>query len=117
LQHVLIERDVYYTSNGRLENVMRYGVQGRPIRLDSSSYFMLGDNSPNSQDARYAFSRDPSDPVVGPHLQGTDYPLGTVPGDQLIGRAFLVYWPGFLPVTPWGGVNFLPDAGRIRWIH
>ena len=57
---------------------------------------------------------------LGPHLraayeQGT-YELGTVPADQMIGRAFFVYWPGFMPLSS-KGPNLLPDLGRVRWIH
>ena len=29
----------------------------------------------------------------------------------MIGRAFFVYWPGFLPLTA-QGPNLLPDLGR-----
>lgn len=121
LRHVLIERDVYYTSDigvRRREDSV-YGVQGHPIRLGPNDYFLLGDNSPNSQDARYSFAGRGTDPV-GPHLKEAEargtYQRGTVPRDQLIGRAFFVYWPGFMPLTPWGP-DFLPDLGRARWIR
>ena len=113
LRHVLIERDVYYTSDMRYGF---YGVQGHPITLGPNDYFVLGDNSSNSLDARFAFSQERGDPA-GPHLKGRgDFQLGTVPGDQLIGRAFLVYWPGFQPLTS-QGPDILPDTGRVRWIR
>lgn len=117
LRHVLIERDIYYRSTiGRERG---YGVQGRPIQLANNQYYMLGDNSPSSQDSRYAFA--PSDAqAIGPHLRERyehhDFQLGTVPDDQLIGPAFFVYWPGFLPIFP-SGPNILPDLGRLRWIE
>ena len=53
--------------------------------------------------------------VRAAYEQGT-YELGTVPADQMIGRAFFVYWPGFMPLTA-KGPNLLPDLGRVRWIH
>jgi signal peptidase I len=113
LRHVLIERDVFYTSN---MDYGQYGVQGHPLVLGDNEYFLIGDNSPNSQDARFAFARPWEDPR-GPHLrQRDDFHAGTVPGDQLIGRAFFVYWPGFQPLTP-RGPNILPDVGRARWIR
>ena len=113
LRHVLIERDVYYTSDVRYGC---YGIQGHPITLGPNDYFVLGDNSSNSLDARFAFSQERGDPT-GPHLKGRgDFQLGTVPGDQLIGRAFLVYWPGFQPLTS-RGPDILPDPGRVRWIR
>lgn len=117
LRHVLIERDVYYTSNIHLRDRPGYGVQGSPLKLGPDAYFLLGDNSPNSQDARFAFSRQDQPPVIAPHLRArSDYQPGTVPRDQLLGRAFFVYWPGFQPLTP-RGPNLLPDFGRARWIH
>ena len=117
LRHVLIERDVYYTSDVRLAGRPGFGVAGDPIQLGPDEYYLLGDNSPNSRDARFAFSRSDRPPVIGPHLTARkDYHPGTVPGDQLIGRAFFVYWPGFLPLTS-SGPNVLPDLGRARWIR
>ncbi|HPM23776.1 MAG TPA: S26 family signal peptidase [Phycisphaerae bacterium] len=119
LRHVLIERDVYYTSEVHGGERVAVGLQDRPIQLGPDEYFVLGDNSPNSLDGRFAFSRADQEPV-GPHLQAElergVFHAGTVPADQLIGRAFFVYWPGFLPLTP-NGLNVLPDLGRTRWIR
>jgi len=123
LRHLLIERDVYYTSDAQTPAGPGYAVQGNPIQLGPHDYFVLGDNSPNSLDARFAFAGARGNPI-GPHLApGTarmagrePFHAGTVPADQLIGRAFFVYWPGFLPLTP-QGPNLLPDLGRARWIR
>jgi len=115
--HLLIERDVYYTSGNlrALGTEPGTATQGHPITLKDDAYFMLGDNSPNSQDSRAWGANE-----LGPHLRTAyaegAYDIGTVPADQMIGRAFLVYWPGFLPLTP-RGPNVLPDLGRVRWIH
>jgi len=76
---------------------------------------MLGDNTSASKDSRLW-------DVVGPHLKdrGEAFQLGTVPRDQLIGKAFFVYWPSghrldWLPMfSRWGVV---PDVGRMRWIR
>ncbi len=123
LRHILIERDVYYTSdvhvgaNGSESRPL--GVQGSPIHLRSGEYFLLGDNSPNSQDARYAFAR-PGQDGVGPHLREAaargEFQRGTVPADQMIGRAFFVYWPGCMPIMS-RGPSLMPDLGRARWIR
>ncbi|MBU0618031.1 MAG: hypothetical protein KKI02_09965 [Planctomycetes bacterium] len=117
LAHVLIERDVHYTS-GRLRDHQTQagtGTQGNAIALNDDAYFMCGDNSPGSHDSRAWSEVD-----LGPHLRAAyadgAYQLGTVPADQMIGRAFFVYWPGFLPLSA-KGPNLLPDLGRVRWIH
>jgi signal peptidase I len=123
LRHLLIERDVYYTSDVRGlpggKEPTAFGVQGHPIQLGPHAYFVLGDNSPNSQDARYAFAGPGQNPV-GPQLTAAvargQFELGTVPADQMVGRAFFVYWPGCAPLTS-RGPNILPDFGRARWIR
>jgi signal peptidase I len=40
-------RDVHYGQQGT------NGVGGKAVRLQANQYFMLGDNSPNSEDSRY----------------------------------------------------------------
>jgi hypothetical protein len=73
---------------------------------------MLGDNSPQSKDSRLWWE-------IGPHLlcRGEAYQIGTVPEDQLIGRAFFVYWPsGFRPA--WAmRIALVPNVGEMRWIR
>lgn len=123
VSRVRVARDVFYVGvhsgppDGR--GRPRAGT-GNPLTLDKGEYFCLGDNSPESLDGRYWNA-------VGPHLDPANYTMGTVPADQMIGRAFFVYWPGFLPTwnrvlasehTRLGWINnLLPDFGRIRWIH
>ena len=117
LAHLRIERDVYYTSGNLREGMTQpgTGTQDHPITLRDDAYFVCGDNSPGSHD-----SRAWSESTLGPHLrqayEAHTYDLGTVPADQMIGRAFFVYWPGFMPFTE-KGPNLLPDFGRIRWIN
>ena len=106
LRALQIERDVYYRMVG---NEYLRAVPGRPVQLREDEYFVLGDNSPNSADGRIW-------DAAGPHLAGTAYTIGTVPRSQLMGRAFFVYWPGFLPL-PGGQWTIVPDLGRVRWIH
>lgn len=116
LAHLEIDRDVHYTRvRFRGAGGPGNGVSGNPIELPDDAYFVCGDNSPSSQDSRL-WTPD----MLGPHLQGAyqrgAYKIGTVPAGDMIGRAFLVYWPGFLPLTP-NGPNIVPDFGRVRWIN
>lgn len=115
LAHVLIERDVFYTSKSLDPRRVGIGVQGHPVKLGPDQCFVCGDNSPSSLDSRW-WAGQP----LGAHLRKAQeegkYQIGTVPADQMIGRAFFVYWPGFMPLFP-GLPNCLPDLGRVRWIH
>lgn len=114
LRHVRIDRDVHYTSRSP-NNLPGQGIEGSPIKLRGDEYFCMGDNSPASHDGRWWHSSDLGAHLRARHARG-EYTIGTVPADQMIGPAFLVYWPGFMPVLP-GGPNILPDFGRVRWIH
>ena len=78
---------------------------------------MLGDNTAASKDSRLW-------DVPGEHLLARDeaFQLGTVPEDQLIGKAFFVYWPSgyrlsWLPVPGLNRLGIIPDVGRMRWIR
>jgi len=68
-----IFKNVYYYRKGDFIS------NKNEIQIPEDSYFMLGDNSLHSQDSRF---------------------WGVVPDKNIIGKAFLIYWP----VT------------RIRWI-
>jgi signal peptidase I len=47
LRHFRLYRDVHYGQQGT------NAVRGKSVRLGADQYFMLGDNSPNSEDSRY----------------------------------------------------------------
>jgi signal peptidase I len=47
LGHFRLYRDVHYGQQGN------NAVRGKSVRLDADQYFMLGDNSSNSEDSRY----------------------------------------------------------------
>jgi hypothetical protein len=123
IHHLNLQRDVYYRSDRQLNPATRqlgWGVMGHPIYLrpvegreQPGDYFMLGDNSPQSKDGRLWAASE-----VGPHLSmmRDNYQVGTVPGDQLIGRAFFVYWPA--GIRPLGrAIPIVPNVGRMRFIH
>jgi signal peptidase I len=88
-------RDIHYSRRGR----QAVGIE--PVRLGEEQYFVLGDNSANSEDSRF-------------------WPVGAVSEAQMLGPAFLVHlasrpldwhWAGRL------GQCQVPDLGRIRWIR
>jgi signal peptidase I len=91
LAHVALFRDLYYTSEGQGNG---RAVEGKPFTLNADEFFVLGDNSPNSEDGRWwSESRVSS--------RGWEPPrAGVVPRYYLVGKALFVYWPsGF--EFPW----------------
>jgi signal peptidase I len=110
LSHVSLWRDVYYT-NGPA-GAIRWGRPDEPIRLGPDEYFVLGDNTVISKDARYW-----TDPVKLP-AEDLDIPAGRVPGRFLLGKAFFVYWPaGYRPFGSPGLPGLIPNFGDMRFIH
>jgi signal peptidase I len=117
--HVAIDRDVYYRTPGDRGQPFGWGVQGHPIYLRNQpergirEYFCLGDNSPVSKDGRLWFE-------VGPHLIDRlargEYQPGTVPADQMMGRAILVVWPSGFPLFQ-GRLRLVPNLGEMRLIR
>lgn len=92
---LVVYRDVYYT-----RGQARHGVD-RPIRLASNEYFVLGDNSPVSNDGR-------------------SWSDGAVKDFQLIGKPFVVHLPSRPGEIILGGRTRyirIPDFRRMRYIH
>ncbi|HVP09782.1 MAG TPA: S26 family signal peptidase [Phycisphaerae bacterium] len=128
IRHLAVHRDVYYRSelfpkeaSKRTKEISPFagypawGTEHNPILLrdDPPDYFCCGDNSPQSKDGRLWWE-------VCPALkarQGHDrYQYGTVPGDQMIGRAFFVYWPSGIKFSA-GTPAAIPNVGRMRIIR
>jgi len=121
LTHVNVRRDVFYFHDASYQALGLYWAPrggwaspDYPILLRSYEYFMLGDNTSASKDSRLW-------DTLGEHMaaRGEEVQLGAVPKDQLIGKAFFVYWPSphrleWLPSLRFGVV---PDVGRMRWIR
>jgi signal peptidase I len=91
LAHIALFRDIYYTSEGQGSG---RAVEGKPFTLNADEFFVLGDNSPNSEDGRWW-----PEPRVA--SRGRQPPrAGVVPRYYLVGKALFVYWPsGF--EFPW----------------
>jgi len=132
LAHVAVFRDIYYTGDGQASRSAR-AVEGNPFTLKPDQFFVLGDNSPNSEDGRWWYK-----PAVA--NRGWDPPeAGIVPRYYMVGKALFVYWPsGFEFPWPQGVKTFLlqndrnrltrlahgivslrwiPNIGRLRFIH
>jgi hypothetical protein len=104
LRGLRIDRDVHYTRTSYSERA----YPGRPFTLLANEYFVLGDNSPDSHDSREWTQ-------VGIHMPD-DYRPGTVRTNQIVGQAAFVYLPGLFPLDSQGRW-FLPDLGRVRFVH
>jgi hypothetical protein len=126
LAHLLVNRDVYYQDNvpivtieGLTHRVYNeysdkpgWATRGNPMLLRDGEYFMLGDNSPASLDSRRWWQ-------IGAHLAGRSVPyrVGTVPADQMIGKAFFVYWPSWYRLWNIPNLRVIPNIGEMRWIQ
>ena len=109
LSHIAIFRDIHYTRY-RLGNNHKPGraTQDNPFTLAEDEFFVLGDNSPNSEDSRW-WSRE------GMANNGLSYREGIVPRDYLVGKALFVYWPsGFEFPWPKSFKTFLSKHSRYN---
>jgi len=133
LSHVALYRDIYYLSKADGGRTPR-ATEEEPFQLNDDEFFVLGDNSPNSEDGRW-WSR----PQVS--SKGVEPPrAGVVPRYYLVGKALFVYWPsGF--EFPWPGtlknglarkaprnvpahllyklisLRWIPNVGQMRFIY
>jgi len=92
LSEIEIYKDIHYVSMVSKDGmkIQRAGY-GNPFKLGDDEFFVLGDNTANSADSRFWES-----PGLGNN--DTQYSMGAVPRDYLVGKAFFVYWPGaFVP--------------------
>ncbi|MCP4456396.1 MAG: signal peptidase I [Planctomycetes bacterium] len=133
LAHLAVFRDTYYTARSGSARKAR-AVEGRPFQLNEDEFFVLGDNSPNSEDGRWW-----SEPDMVTRGQ-TSPRAGVVPREYLVGKAMFVYWPSGYRV-PWpskltsmiqkGSENnrllrianvilnlkWIPNIGQMRYIY
>ncbi len=107
---MVLSRDIYYLSH--LRGDVFWATTQKITHLKSGEYFVMGDNSFNSSDARYW-----SDPINLPSEGLVDTESGRVPEQFMLGKAFFVYWPaGYRLPIPWP-VSAIPDFGEMRFIR
>ena len=124
LSHVGLWRDIYYTNRTSNSGSLEWATPDRPVVLhhrgekradgtgayDDDEYFVMGDNSEISGDARYW------DRSIDLPYEGLEMESGRVPGRFLLGRAFFVYWPsGYRPISAFPAI--IPNFGDMRFIH
>ena len=81
------------------------------MHLGSDEFFVLGDNSLISGDARYWHQ-----PIYLPADGNLHVQAGRVPKRFMLGRAFFVYWPaGYRPAN--GLPGLAPNFGDMRFIR
>ena len=99
VRNVRLFRDVHYTEAGR------HGVR-RPLPLGAGEYFVLGDNSPNSDDSRF-WSDAAGQPLP-------------VRAEDFVGKPFLVHLPSRAVEWHWLGRQWQHqtiDWQRMRWLR
>jgi signal peptidase I len=105
INHVALFRDMYYISAGNLR-----ATQDKPFTLEKDEFFVCGDNSPNSLDARLWS-------VEGKDRMGRDfYREGVVPRDYMMGKAFMVYWSDALSPLP-NMLPIIPNVDQLKIIY
>ena len=110
LSHTAIFRDLYYTARSPNSNVMGRATEGNALALEKDQFFMLGDNSPRSEDGRWWAS-------PGKGNNGRTYVEGIVPREYLVGKALFVYWPAGFKPFPKFPLALIPNVGEIRFIY
>jgi len=129
LQRVVLDRDLYTAgfprdlpARGALNRVTRLdqpAIQGEPLTIGPDRFWCIGDNSPQSDDGRFWNQIDANvqrrffDPD---EFEDGRSPVGLVPRDLMVGRAFFVYFPAPLAITP-DRRGIVPNLADMRFIR
>ncbi len=105
---VAIWRDLHYISKDGPGFDVKQAEEGQEFELEDGQYFVCGDNTPASNDSRM-WDR----PSEG--NSGILYRQGIVPRDYLVGKAFVIYWPG--PGKPFSRFKMVPYLEGMKFIY
>lgn len=110
LYRLNLDRDLYYTS-GEDKDAL---ASAEPFAIRDDEFFTLGDNSPQSKDSRLWERVDPWVNFYAAKPEDA-IPVGVIPRQLMLGRAFFVYWPAPYRLSP-DGFGFIPNFGDMRFI-
>lgn len=107
IAHLQVLRDIYYLAGSGMRAGGSDNPNGEEFPLQADQFFMLGDNSAASLDARYW--EDPR----------TFKPLNYVDRELLIGKALMIYWPHSLNEIPGTSIPFpfFPNFSRMGLVR
>lgn len=108
VHNLAIYRDLHYLSDSMGNFQVHQAGDGKPFSLGEDEFFVLGDNTPASADSRVWDQ-------PGDGNNGKEYTQGTVPRDYLIGKAFMIYWPG--ADKPFSFFKLIPHLKGIKPIY
>ncbi len=109
MHRVSLKRDLFYQpANPAFPNSPPRATHPlTTMTLSPDQFFVCGDNSPASLDARLW-------PTPDPWVKQVDPTEGVVTRSLMIGRAFYVYFPSLIRGEK--GLFPVPDFARMRWI-
>jgi signal peptidase I len=110
VSHLALFRDIYYTAFRPGTNETGRATEGNSLTLEADQFFVLGDNSPRSEDGRWWRQ-------LGKGNNGKTYIEGIVPREYLVGKALFVYWPAGFKPFPKSPLAIVPNIGEIRFIY
>jgi len=110
VSHLTLFRDTHYTASNPNSNKPGRATEGNPLALEADQLFVLGDNSPRSEDGRWWSS-------PGKGNNGRTYTEGVVPREYLVGKALFVYWPAGFKPFPKSPLAVIPNVGEFRFIY
>jgi signal peptidase I len=105
VSHVSLWRDLYYINRN-----VRRASPDLPVHLKNDEFFVMGDNSAMSLDARLW------DTGIDLPAENLKVEPGRVPAQFMLGKAFFVYWPAGYAANPMLPA-FVPNFGAMRFIH